>query len=76
MGNPTAWRLALLCAACASACGTDQSNTPSVVGRSWELQIGGTQDQEPTASEIEFVGLEDVEVVADPRYKEDGRDEL
>jgi hypothetical protein len=47
-----------------------------VVGRSWELQIGGTQDQEPTASEIEFVGLEDVEVVADPRYKEDGRDEL
>lgn len=51
------------------ACAPEQSGTPSLLGRSWEIQIGGLEDTPPATSRVEFVSVKEADVLYDPRYQ-------
>lgn len=50
-----------------AGCGESDTESPSVVGYAWTVQIGGTSEPSLEATSVEFAGIERMEFEGDPK---------
>ena len=52
-----------------AGCGESDTESPSVVGYAWTVQIGGTSEPSQEATSVEFAGIERMNFNGDPKYR-------